>query len=363
MRAALWIGLGLAGYVAVEAGVFHTRVYSHWLNADSSAGLMDIYLTNEQRRYAQGPAESHRADVLVIGDSRMTLMPRVANELTPETGYTFATIAIAGSTPRCWYYMLRETDPRANRYAAVVIGLENYDDQETLEDRSKRASDLNYVLPYLELKDLAEFAGSYPLWEERARAARGILFKGTIYQQDVFDFLQNPRKRVHDDRVVRRESARWYYDYSGVPTDDTDVAIDFDRHSIQAGANRSATQLLGFRQRYLDPLPQQQGREAAYLRKWLGKIYVHYQGSRTRLIFVKLPRGPVVRPDLPPPNLLSSVRALAAHSEVALLPEHAFETLEKPILFWDFMHLNQAGAERFSHMAAREVRAVLGPPR
>jgi hypothetical protein len=363
MRVLLSVFLGFAAFALVEAGVFHTRLYSSWLNADSSTGLMVTYMLNEQARYAKGGPAPHRNEVLAIGDSRMTLMPRLANELTPETGYTWASIAIAGSTPRCWYYMLREADPQANRYAAIVIGMENYDDLEILEDRSKRESDLNYVLPYLRVSDLRDFAFSYPPGEERLRAIRGILFKGTIYQQDLFDFLKNPVQRISFIGQVRHDSFHWYYDYPGIPADDTDVKLDFTKRTVTAAPDRPAAHLAGFRTRYLDPIPPDEGRESSYLRRWLGKLYEHYRGSQTRLVFLKLPRGPFVRPDFPPPNPHSSVHELAARPEVVLLPEHAFEHLEHPELYWDFMHLNRLGSEQFSHELAREVRKALGPPR
>ena len=99
------------------------------------------------------------------------------------------------------------------------------------------------------------------------------------------------------------------------------------------------------------------------MKYWLGKIYEHYRGSPTRLIFLRLPRGGFVRPDQPRYNPHSSVRELAAQPNVTLIDEHFFDSLEKPELFRDEMHLNGPGMDRFSLMITQEVSRILGPPR
>ena len=81
------------------------------------------------------------------------------------------------------------------------------------------------------------------------------------------------------------------------------------------------------------------------------------------MIFLRLPRGGWVRPDQPRYNPHSSVRDLAAQSNVTLIDEHFFDPLEKPELFRDQMHLNGPGMDQFSVMIAQEVSRILGPPR
>ena len=110
-------------------------------------------------------------------------------------------------------------------------------------------------------------------------------------------------------------------------------------------------------------LPPETGGESRYMKYWLGKIYERYRGSPTRLIFLRLPRGGFVRPDQPRYNPHSSVRDLAAEPNVTLIDEHFFDSLEKPELFRDELHLNGPGMERFSEMLTQEVSRILGPPR
>jgi hypothetical protein len=68
-----------------------------------------------------------------------------------------------------------------------------------------------------------------------------------------------------------------------------------------------------------------------------------------------------VRPD-PPPNPSSSVRQFAAAGRIALMPEHLFDSLERPELFGDAFHVNEEGGYEFSMMLAGEVGRLLTAP-
>ena len=131
------MAVALAVFCVTEAAIFRSGFYSNYLEPGSSAGVVVAYLRNEANRRGAG-----RDQVLAIGDSRMGLKARVANELTSRTGYTFATIATPGSSPRVWYYMLREADPERTRYGAILIGVEDYEDEDW-EDYANRTLDIN----------------------------------------------------------------------------------------------------------------------------------------------------------------------------------------------------------------------------
>ena len=59
----------------------------------------------------------------------------------------------------------------------------------------------------------------------------------------------------------------------------------------------------------------------------------------------------------------SVIREFAARPNVLLVDEHFFESLERPELFADGMHMNKSGVALFSAMLAREIGRMLGPPR
>jgi hypothetical protein len=344
------------GFVAMEAAIFHSGLYVSIVSPDSSTGYMETVLNNEAQRSKQGP------QIVAIGDSRMGLLARVGNELTPETGYTFASIAVAGSTPRCWYYMLREADPDANRYAAVVVTLDSFDDVDTGEDWTERESDLHYLIARLRLSDLFGFSRSYHSTEGKWRAFEGILLKGLIYKRDFEDFLVHPQARIAAANLSREYSHTWIYDY--VPTKNSlaGVTVDWVGHTVTVPPDRTPAQKAEY-ERLVQPLPPQDGLRGEYLHYWLGKIYEHYRGSHTRLVFFRVPRAPFISPIQPPYNPHSAVRDMAVHPEVVLAPEHLYDVLERPELFMDVMHLNGPGIEQFSHMMARQMREILGPPK
>jgi hypothetical protein len=350
-RVSLILIASLLGFAALDFAAFHTGLYTYWVATDSAAGYVETVLHHERIRKKTGTRQ-----ILGIGDSRMALVAKTANAMTPETGYQFGTIAVAGTTPRCWYYMLREIDPEARNYKAIVIGLESYNDDELLEDYAERESDLNYVIHQLRLSDVAEFSGSYRSTGRQWRAANGIAFKGLVYKRDVQDFLRHPLERVRSVQLSWRDSHIWFYDFR---TDDKSLAgltVDWEKRTMQAPPGMRPDVESALRTRLVEPLPPQTGRHSAYLKYWLGRIRDHYRGSNTQLVFARLPRAPWIRPDLPV-NPQSSVHELDKEPNITLLPEDLFNELETPERFHDQVHMNQGGLDRFTEILAREMKS------
>ena len=357
MRAAPVLLVSVIAFAAIEGAVFHTEVYPWILNPDASTGYVETMLRMERERPKAGP------QVLGIGDSRMLLLPRLSNEHTAETRYTFGTIATAGASPRSWYYLLRDADPTARLYRAIVIAVESYDDAERWNDENDNNENLSYLIDRLRLSDWWEFSRSYHDPYQQWKAARGILLKGLVYKRDFEDLLRHPVARINYVKRSYRDSFMWIYTYEGPPDSVAGYHVDWAARTITAPPNGDPVRLEGLKSWLLAPLPPESGEQSRYMKYWLGKIYEHYRGSPTRLIFLRLPRGGWIRPDQPRYNPHSSVRDLAAHPNVTLIDEHFFDSLEKPELFRDQLHLNGPGMDQFSAMIAQEVRRILGPPR
>ena len=83
--------------------------------------------------------------------------------------------------------------------------------------------------------------------------------------------------------------------------------------------------------------------------------------SPAKLIFVRLARGPIPRPDNLVGKQSSSIREFARRPNVLLIPEHALDSLERPELYKDAMHLNRDGVKQFSQEMSRQVAALLEP--
>jgi hypothetical protein len=349
------LAAGLILYLLIEAAVFHTSFYPSLIEPSSSTGTVETLIRNEQNR-----AVHDRNQVLAVGDSRMGILPRMANE--HKVGYTFASIAIGGSTPRCWYYMLRDTDPTARRYAAIVAPVNDYDLRDIADNLTDRILDLNYVIVRLRARDLPEFSGSYQSSANRWTTFRSGLLKGFFFKRDFQEFLLHPADRLDKVKLIREGSAGWAYNY--VPENHSlkGLEVDWAAKKIHFPDGLTEAQRFLISDVLLRPDFPQTGANAAYHRYWYGRILDLYRGSGTKIIFIRLPRAPLLRPNLPPPNPSSPLRALAAQPGVVLLDEHRFDELERPELFGDPLHLNGEGVLRFSRILAEEVRRILGPP-
>lgn len=343
-------------FIGLEGVLFHSGLYALLIKPDSGAGWVESLLRNEMRR-----AKPDGNQVLAIGHSRMALLPRVANAMQAETGYTFATIALGGTSPRGWYYELRAVDPTARAYAAIVIPSDDYDEPDWGQDSADRETDPYYLVNRLQLRDLLDFPWTYRSTRLKWRAVELMLLKGLVYKQDFLDFLSNPGQRLADVRLFRQGSANWVYDYKGDPENLTGLTIDW-KHRVAHFPDRITPQQRDLIDRTLfTPLPPDRGHETEYYRYWFGRIVDRYRNSRTKIIFLRVPRAPVSPPDHPP-KLDSSIRQLASRPNVIVLDEHRFDELERPEFFGDPLHLNGEGMVRFSRILATEVRNHLGPP-
>jgi hypothetical protein len=338
-------------FFALDSAAFRTGWYASALEPNSTAGFLQETLFVEEHRASTGGRE-----VIAIGDSRIPLKPSEAD--AAGTGYRFFTIAVPGTSPRCWYYMLRVVDPDARRYAAIVIPFDTYDDR-NWEDLREREMDMRYLAPLVSFRDLFDFSLSYPQWDRRGRAASTVLFKGLIYREDLQDLLVRHKSRMTLLRDLQSRKSGWRYDASWDTQSLAGMSVDWKARRVELPEYLPAKKAAEIREVLLTDQPPWTAEFADYRKKWLGKIVAHYRGSRTRLIFVRLARGPVVRPGLAT-DTDSTVREFGARAEAMLVPEHRFDELERPELFGDALHMNQQGAVAFSGMLAHEVAGMLG---
>jgi hypothetical protein len=347
------LALAVAVFFALDALAFRTGWYTALLSPVSTAGYLQSSLWIEQDRPVRYPRQ-----VLAVGDSRMGVKPRVANALTAETGLQFGSIAVPGTTPRCWYYMLREVDPEANRYAAIVIGLDSYDDH-SYENLNERELDINYLTPLVGYSDFVRFVFSYQDWTRRMHAAGAILFKGLAYQRDVQEFLGHPRTRLQVVHWQLENGPAAVYNAVWERRSLAGISVDWNARTLEL-PGWVDTQHRDIARNLLlsDPAPYSE-QIARYRRRWFGAILDRYRGSRTKIIFLRLPRGPVVRPGVTG-DRSSTIREFAAAGRALLMDEHTFDRLERPELFGDAQHVNEAGATELTTIVAEEVSRMLG---
>ena len=343
------------GVIALDSLLFRTGFYTAILEPDSSTGLFEMILRREL------DAQEHHGNRLVatFGNSRFAWSPKVIDLRPGPHPYLLRAAGVAGSDARAWYYMDRDLDPTARRYRALVFGVDDYDD----EDRGFNPNDdvraLHYVIVRLRFGDIFQFARSFDDPDLQFAALRGGLLKGMVFQNDLQAFLADPRKRLDYVRQCDRFWSMWNYNFE--ETTDSMAGLRIDWKTLQAtfppGVNDDQRATVnGF---LAHPSEPQTGRLAAFQRTWYGRIIDRYRGSPTKIVFLRLPRGPIPRPDNLTHKLSGSIREMARRPNVILLDEHAFESLEHPELFRDGMHLNREGIQRFSYMLEDEIARVL----
>jgi hypothetical protein len=343
------------GAIALDSLLFRTGFYATILEPDSSTGLFEMVL----RRELAAQEYTGRPMVATFGNSRFAWSPKAIDHRPGARKYALRSAGVAGSDARAWYYMIRDLDPTARRYRALVFGVDDYDDEDRYYNPNDDVRALHYVICRLRLLDAFEFARSFDSRELQIAALRGGLLKGIVFQNDLQAFLANPRKRLAYVRQCDRDWNTWVYDFE--ETTDSMAGLEIDWSTLKvtfppgANADQRST-VTGFLAHEPEP---QIGRLAAFQRTWYGRIIDRYRGSPTKIVFLRLARGPVPRPGNLTHKLSSSIRELARRPNVILVDEHAFDSLERPELFRDGMHLNREGIRRFSYMLEDEIARVL----
>src|SRR5215471_18000682 len=216
--------LALAGLFILDAVIFRTPLYTSILEPESSAGTFELILRREQ----SAQPWYGRNLVITLGDSRFAYYPRVANEHTAETGFSFRQAGVAGTDARAWYYMLRDLDPTRQRYRAVVLGVDDYDDEDGAYDIGDDLATLHYVAARLRFADVIPFTFSFSDTAARWQALRGSLLKGTVFQRDLLAFLAHPQKRLANVDLVNGGYEEWTYGYHETDHNVTGLQIDWN---------------------------------------------------------------------------------------------------------------------------------------
>jgi hypothetical protein len=344
----LWILLALASLFVADSLLFRTGWYTKFLEPDSSAGTLESRLY--WLRTAPAPA---KPEILVVGDSRIAegFSASIAN--TAAGGrFRFWNFGVSGATPRVWYYSLRAADPTRRRFAAIVFALGDYSDDDWFAEFDRRATDQSYLAMELGLRDCFSFAESMRDLPLGIHALFGCLFRGIVLRDDVQAFLARPGTRLQHAADWRAHGLAYLAAYAGQSADLNGLSIDWSTRTIHF-PDRIPQTVRDNVERFVMRRPvAQTGEVARYRRRWLGGILDDYRDSSTRLIFLQLPRGPVVDPATSQPHNTGFIDSAARMSCVEVLPPGAFTDLERPELFFDGLHLNRAGRAIFSQRLA-----------
>lgn len=344
-----------------DAAVFRSGAYRRVMEPESTAGttLGSIYATRNLH-------EQTRKNIIVLGNSQIGegFSAITADEASGRTDLHFINAAIPGTSPRVWDYVLREVDPSADRFAAVVL-MVSYDTWGIQADPANYPLDVSYLTPLLRVSDASTFPSSFNTAEQRERAWRAVLLPLQTLHEDALALLANPSQRL---KKVRGYYAGWLaavQQYQGhseaVPTLAIDPATgqprSWDGIPIDLKA-RLEGYLAGLHNADYGT-PQLQNDVNAYVRRWLGSIAERYRARQVPVIVFVVPRGPFHAQIAPTPAPAGAIAELCNTGFVQALPGDAFIQFEKPQFFFDTLHMNHTGREAFSRLLAQKIAPLV----
>ena len=349
VRKALSILIVLLAFFAADSLLFRAGWYNAYLEPDSSAGSLEAQL-----HWLRDSPVHHPPEVLVIGDSRIAegFSSPIAG-LTTGQALRFWNFGLGGTTPRVWYYTLRAADPTRRRFQSIVIALDKYPDRDWFAEFEDRISDQNYIVMRLGLSDCFDFASSMHTSEIRQRALFGCLFRGIVLRNDVQTFLSHPEARLTHAADWRQNGLGYSDGYGGKTENLRGLSVDWSHRTIHFPDGVSEATRANVMRFVLPEPAENRGALARYRQRWLGGILDLYKDSPTHLIFLQLPRAPLVDPEARAGKGFVDSLTLSPHIQV--LPAPTFVDLERPEFFADGLHLNRNGRAVFSERLAALV--------
>lgn len=352
--ALLWTIASLVAFLVADAAIFRLNWYYKYLEPDSSAGMVESYIF-----WLKHTRPTTVPEVMVLGDSRIAegFSSRDADRLAGNKVH-FWNFGMGGTSPRVWYYVLRDADPTRRRFRAIAVELDQYSDEDQLDSRPNRLIDLNFIIGRLRLTDCPDFAASMVSWEFKSRALAGCLFKGIPLRRDAQEFLLNISDRIKRSKEWHNKGLFYTTDYAGREENLIGLSADFARRTIVYPPGIDAQRRSSIEAMTMPAPAPQTGETTRYRELWLGRIMDLYKDSPTQIIFFELPRAPLPRPEGRVPAVY--LQAVLKRPRVAALPQNTFRDLERPEVFFDGLHLNRIGRGIFSARIAETIPPMIG---
>jgi hypothetical protein len=353
---AAFLAVLLAGYAAAEILLFRSGFYAGLLEPEFSAtGSVERAVYDEIHRTPGG-----RKEILVVGNSRIAegFSAKLANDSSSDEGYWFINLGIPATGDRIWYYVVRDVDPHRNRYAAITIMIDDYNDPDDYEDVADRVEELPLAINRIRLTDVLPYTLSFTTWKSRLKIFRGLMMQGTVYQRDFQEFMEHPSRRLARVKEFRALGSNYGYDYEGIDHSMAGLMVDWAHQTVTFPPDIPEDRQRDLRDFFFNE-PPQNGRIRDLQVRWLRPLIDLYRGSNTRIFIFQTPRSPAPRPTSLAHLPWTTVDELRKRPRVTVIDRHAFEDLEKPELFADHIHLNAAGRKIFSPRLAETVKAAL----
>ena len=297
----------------------------------------------------------------MLGDSRCAegFSEKLALELLEPTPLRLYSGALGGSTPRLWYYLMRELLAGGKRYSAVVVTLDAFVDIDSGGDPASHRLDLRGLAPALGVFDVVGFASSYSNWREALSVACSLILKGHAFKEDVLDFLTSPSERLAAVKLHGQNFTRWRFNYPGREGQLSGLEYHETSRDFLFTEELTPGQESLARMHLARVFASQTGHQHHYRTLWLGRLVDLLRKHSIQVIFARMPRHPAL------PQLGTRVERPSAGlqlklgSGVEVLPEMAFAHLDRQKLFFDPVHLNREGRELFTRSLIEALHDAL----
>jgi hypothetical protein len=357
------LALSILLFFALDAVIFRSGLYAKVVSPETTAGKLLYTASYERAR----PANPDR-DVLLLGNSKMEFAFWVKHfeVVSPNSKLHFIQGAVSGSTEEWWHYMLQYLDPNRDRYAAIVIPISGYKIGPVEEDFQNRFENAQDLAPILRLPEWPDFLATYSDASLQRRAALLAAFSSHDYALDLQNLLLDPMSRWEKIAWRHQVGERWMYEDEGLTGTMEGLKVDPATQRVTA----YPVQFTEFKRRETDakfirPDSNQAAsltaRDAAVEDEWVKRIVADYVGSRTKVIFLQIPRWPFPLPSSEPLPSAPDVRdMIPAVPNVVVMDPDAFTSLEKSRYFYDTMHLNGEGRRIFTEQFGAKLEHILG---
>jgi len=340
---------GIAAFMCVDGAIFHSGLYVSILAPSSYAGRIVKITAAEKDR-----APSDLKEVLVLGDSRIAegFSATLANELGSRAGLKFVSLAEPAASANTWYYMVREVDPSARRYSAIIVpyGI-------GYEPNSADPLRISMTAPLLRYADCFPFASGFQRWSGRFRAFFACILRGSAYQDDVVDLFSHPIARIRN--IQQADKIHSGSEYKGRDYDLVGTSYDTATGQVRFAPKLTEAQRLGFRKSLIQPSQSDTEYSLKLQRDWIPRIMNRYSHSATAIVLSPLPRGPFLDLGGFSKGYESVLPTSVIQRTGFSLPGHTFEFLEKPEYYFDVFHLNAKGRQKFTETLVSELMGRL----
>jgi hypothetical protein len=338
--------------LALDCAIFHSPLYSQWVKPHSYAGALV-----QRCSLAQAKEKPDARLVALVGDSRIRegfsakLFDQMAAEKSlPDRALN---LGVSGSTLRVWYYLLKHVDPHCRAFDTIVVALPSFWDEDYSPDLSNNKLDLQIALPILQMTDVPVFLTSFEDYNARIEVLLGSLFKMYGYRRDLRNFLAHPK-----DRIVEVDDSNKYweqrdYDYNGDNNSLAGLKVVNDR-VVNVPTFLEQAKLDRLKMVIFPGPPHPDFRKWHYLRYWTDRLVERYRNSPTKIVILCIPNNPVPV-QRTRPQIHTTVAFLSKKPNVRVLPIAKFSSLNKPEYFYDDIHLNRIGRQKFTQMLSTEL--------